>query len=119
MIVYLNDYFIVLNILDLFEIMYTKTNFNIKNYNIVCFMKYVHKTWWQFKKIFFPLLRYLGTENGFFKIFPGTMLSDVQYDPRDDLWYRKSYDNPDKYMFIDEGENSTYVTMAKVFHKTR
>ena len=81
---------------------------------------YVHKILFELKKIFFYVsCRYLGTENGFFKIFPGTMLSDVQYDPRDDLWYRKSYDNPDKYMFIDEGENSTYVTMAKVFHKTR
>ena len=81
---------------------------------------YVHKILFELNKFFFYVsCRYLGTENGFFKIFPGTMLSDVQYDPRDDLWYRKSYDNPDKYMFIDEGENSTYVTMAKVFHKTR
>ncbi|XP_063396793.1 VWFA and cache domain-containing protein 1-like [Mytilus trossulus] len=66
--------------------------------------------------------RYLGTENGFFKIFPGTMLSDIHYDPRDDVWYRKAAENPDKYVFIDMGtpqqNTSTYVTMAKVFYQT-
>ncbi|XP_076070324.1 uncharacterized protein LOC143041995 isoform X3 [Mytilus galloprovincialis] len=66
--------------------------------------------------------RYLGTENGFFKIFPGTMLSDIHYDPRDDIWYRKAAENPDKYVFIDmetpKQNSSTYVTMAKVFYQT-
>lgn len=71
----------------------------------------------------FPVYRYLGTENGFFKIFPGTMLSDIHYDPRDDIWYRKAAENPDKYVFIDmetpKQNSSTYVTMAKVFYQTR
>ncbi|XP_052104942.1 VWFA and cache domain-containing protein 1-like [Mytilus californianus] len=66
--------------------------------------------------------RYLGTENGFFKIFPGTMLSDIHYDPRDDIWYRKAAENPNKYVFIDMGtpqqNTSLYVTMAKVFYQT-
>lgn len=64
--------------------------------------------------------RYIGTENGVFKVFPGTLVPDILYDPREDRWYTAAVGQSQKYMFITHpNQNTSIVTLAKAFHQTR
>lgn len=66
------------------------------------------------------LYRYIGTENGVFKVFPGTLVPDILYDPREDRWYTAAVGQSQKYMFITHpNQNTSIVTLAKAFHQTR
>lgn len=66
------------------------------------------------------LNRYIGTENGVFKVFPGTLVPDILYDPREDRWYTAAVGQSQKYMFITHpNQNTSIVTLAKAFHQTR
>lgn len=64
--------------------------------------------------------RYIGTENGVFKVFPGTLVPDILYDPREDRWYTAAVGQSQKYMFITHpNQNTSIVTLARAFHQTR
>ncbi|XP_061187120.1 uncharacterized protein LOC133195283 [Saccostrea echinata] len=63
--------------------------------------------------------RYMGTENGVFKVFPGTLVPDILYDPREDRWYTAAISQSHKYMFTAHpDQNISIVTLAKAFHQT-
>ncbi|XP_062613415.1 uncharacterized protein LOC134275179 [Saccostrea cucullata] len=63
--------------------------------------------------------RYMGTENGVFKVFPGTLVPDILYDPREDRWYTAAIGQSHKYMFTAHpDQNMSIVTLAKAFHQT-
>ncbi|XP_056001884.1 uncharacterized protein LOC125654160 [Ostrea edulis] len=63
--------------------------------------------------------RYIGTENGVFKVFPGTLVPDILYDPREDRWYTTAVSQSQKYVFIAHpDQNTSLVTLAKAFHQT-
>lgn len=64
--------------------------------------------------------RYMGTENGVFKVFPGTLVPDILYDPREDRWYMAAVGQSKKYVFIGHpNQNASLITLARVFHQTR
>ncbi|XP_019645903.1 PREDICTED: VWFA and cache domain-containing protein 1-like [Branchiostoma belcheri] len=44
------------------------------------------------------LWRYFGTENGVFRIFPGT-ITDKRYDPTRQTWYKRALSRPNDYTF--------------------
>nr|XP_022298299.1 VWFA and cache domain-containing protein 1-like isoform X1 [Crassostrea virginica]XP_022298300.1 VWFA and cache domain-containing protein 1-like isoform X1 [Crassostrea virginica] len=63
--------------------------------------------------------RYMGTENGVFKVFPGTLVPDILYDPREDRWYMAAVGQSKKYVFIGHpNQNASVITLARAFHQT-
>ncbi|XP_069142121.1 uncharacterized protein [Argopecten irradians] len=62
------------------------------------------------------LWRYVGTENGVFQVYPGTLLSDL-YDPRTDSWYKEAVRHSNSTMFLFR--NNDTMILSRAFFRDR